>query len=184
MKTSRQPTSKSVTDIGLFRRRVELMAAEETARIAARIRERRSELGLTQGELAAKLPGKTDAQQVSKWERAIHRPEQSIEHLAAALDVDISYFYAPEPEDGTPDLMGALSPGPAAPESSSEIDAMRADIRALREDVAQITDVLTQLLAPVHDLLQAQGQIAPQVVEPEAKPSARRRSRGAKRAAS
>lgn len=182
MKTSRQPPSQSVTDIALARRRFALMAAEETARIAARIKERHSELGLTQGELAAKLPGKTDAQQVSKWERAVHRPEQAMEHLAAALEVDLSYFYAPEPQEGTPDLMGALSREPAT--AQSELEAIRAEVAGVREDLAQITDLLTQLLDPLAGLLSAQEEVAQHTAEPAPKRAAPKQRQGGRRKAS
>lgn len=85
------------------------MAAEHLIRIGARIRKRREEMGLTQRELADQLPGKADGNQVSKWERGQHRvSDDTLEHIGAALEVDPSYFLAPEPKTGTPDLMGDI----------------------------------------------------------------------------
>ena len=126
------------------------MAAEESARIASAIKRRREELDLTQAQVAARIPGKTEAQQISKWERGVFRPlPTSMEHLANALDVDISYFYAREPEiEETPDLIGALSDEqPATGDADAvraEISELRADVAAIKADVALIADVFSE----------------------------------------
>jgi transcriptional regulator with XRE-family HTH domain len=85
------------------------MAAEYKARVAGRIREARERKGLSQSSLARLLPGKVDGPSISRWERAIVAPKpDTLEALATALDVDVSYFLVAEPEPGTPDLMAAL----------------------------------------------------------------------------
>jgi transcriptional regulator with XRE-family HTH domain len=82
------------------------MAVEIAERIGARMRERREELGLTQAEVARRIEGKTTSDQVSRWERGKHQPND-LGPIARVLEVDVSYFYAPRPEtDETPDLFG------------------------------------------------------------------------------
>lgn len=100
------------------------MAAEHIARIGARIRQRREELGLSQRELAEALPGKSDGNQVSKWERGKHRVgDDTLDAIAEVLRCDVSYFHMPEPESGTADLMGALSTEVRLLDRLDEIDA-------------------------------------------------------------
>ena len=85
------------------------MAAAYLKRVGERIRERRDELGLSQRELAEQLPGKADGNQVSKWERGLHRPsDDTLEHIAKILSVDVAYFLAATPEPGTGDLLAAF----------------------------------------------------------------------------
>jgi transcriptional regulator with XRE-family HTH domain len=86
------------------------MAAEMAERIGQRMQARRAELGLTQAEVATRIEGKTTSDQVSRWERGRHQP-QNLAPIAKALEVDASYFYAPEPNKTvTPDLLdGALA---------------------------------------------------------------------------
>ncbi len=88
------------------------MASELQLRIGQRIKARREEQDLTQRELAELIPGKSDGNQVSGWERGEHRPsDATLEHIAFALEVDVSYFMAPEPSSEIPDVMGALGDG-------------------------------------------------------------------------
>lgn len=96
----------------LAARRFELMAAEYLERMGARIKARREELGLTQDEVAGKMPGKVNGQRISLWERGKNRPrDDALEALAGVLDVDVSYFMASEPTNGdTPDLMEIARP--------------------------------------------------------------------------
>lgn len=85
------------------------MAAEYKARVGARIRQAREAKGWTQSRLARELPESVDGPSVSRWENAKVAPGPDyLEALALALDVDLSFFLAPEPEPGTPDLLGAL----------------------------------------------------------------------------
>src|SRR5438128_2135398 len=74
MRTSQPPRRRLVTTDELARRRFQLMAVEWVIQMGARIRERREALHLTQRELAALLPGNVGDQQVSKWERGVHKP--------------------------------------------------------------------------------------------------------------
>lgn len=64
MPTSQVLASKSATTRTLDVRRFELMAAEHVARMGARIKARREEVGLTQRELAEKIPGKSDVERL------------------------------------------------------------------------------------------------------------------------
>lgn len=90
--------------------------AEIRERIGARIRDARKAkkrpdgTPWRQGDLARALPGHVEASSVSRWENGKVKPgDDTLEAIAKALDVDVSYFYADEPEPGTADLMGALS---------------------------------------------------------------------------
>jgi len=118
------------------------MAAEHVARIGARIRQRREELGLTQRELADLIPGKADSNQVSKWERGEHKPgDDTLEHIAKALNVDPSYFHVPEPKPGTPDLMGSLNDSSPLDQINAKLDAIIAhfEIDIAAETVARLS---------------------------------------------
>lgn len=128
MRTSQAPARKTPTTIELQRRRFELMAREHVIRMGERIRDRREERGLTQRELAELIPGKSDGNQVSKWERGEHRvSDDTLEHIARALEVDPSYFLVPAPADTEPaDLMEALKG--AEPSQLDRIETMLAEL--------------------------------------------------------
>lgn len=92
------------------------LMAEHIERVGRRIRERRDELGMTQGELARKLSGNPDAAQVSRWERGIHEPSASRkEEIAAALDTTVADLMAgpiadrPEKPTETPDPLAVYN---------------------------------------------------------------------------
>ena len=69
--------------------------------VGARIRKRRSELGLTQGDLGEAIG--LSYQQIQKYETAISRCSAGkLYELAVALDVEISYFF--DRADGVEDL--------------------------------------------------------------------------------
>lgn len=86
------------------------MASEHVKRMGSRMRERREELGMTQRQLADLVGGATDGNQVSKWERGANRPtDPTLEKLAGALQVEVSYFHTSPPANGTGDLMNAFS---------------------------------------------------------------------------
>lgn len=73
----------------------------EEMKIGRFIRDRRTELGLTQQQLADKL-GITD-KAVSKWERAVSYPDITIlRELAAALEVSVTELLAGEREETPP----------------------------------------------------------------------------------
>lgn len=115
------------------------MAAEHVERMGARIRELREKAGLTQKELAELIPGKTDSTQVSKWERGKNRPlDDTLEHIARALNCDVGVFHASEPEEASsPDLMGALTtPGDLA-QRLDQIDERGQRIEAMLEQLLE-----------------------------------------------
>lgn len=129
MPTSQVLASKSATTRALDVRRFTLMAAEHVVRMGARIKARREEVGLTQRELAEKIPGKSDGNQVSKWERGEHRvSDDTLEHIARALDVDAGYFMVAEPVPGSADLVGALA-------EQSQLDRIEAKLDELLDAV-------------------------------------------------
>lgn len=76
----------------------------EEMKIGQFIRDRRTELGLTQQQLADKL-GITD-KAVSKWEREVSYPDITIlRELAAALDVSVTELLAGERDRRLPDAV-------------------------------------------------------------------------------
>jgi len=124
-----------------------LMAAEHVARIGSRIRQRREELGLSQRELAEALPGKSDGNQVSKWELGKHNPSvDTLEAIADVLECDVSYFHVPAPRPGTPDLIGALG--------TTQLDRIEAKLdellsRVQPQSLAEATGAVEELPPPV-----------------------------------
>lgn len=111
--------------------RVQLMAAEYKSRVGNRIRAAREAKGWTQSRLARELPESIDGPSVSRWENAKVAPGPDyLEALAAALDVDLSYFLAPEPAEGAPDLLGALGTGGEA-QQLDRLEHALVDVRVL-----------------------------------------------------
>jgi len=111
------------------------MAEEHVIAIGARLRARREELHLSQGAVARQLPGTVDGNQVSRWERGVHKPsDETLEHLAKALETEVATFYVdPPPERAAPDLMGTLNgnggdPVPALQAQLTRIETMLADL--------------------------------------------------------
>lgn len=87
--------------------RLQLVATEMSLRIGNRIRQRREELGIkTQRELADLIPiSSVTNQTINKWEKGAHEPGPQYKALLAkALQVDVAYFIADEPQGPTPDL--------------------------------------------------------------------------------
>ncbi|CAA9323818.1 MAG: hypothetical protein AVDCRST_MAG68-2119 [uncultured Gemmatimonadetes bacterium] len=130
------------------------MASQHAARIGARIRERREELHLTQSQLARQMPGSIDVNQVSRWERGVHKPhDDTLAELARILEVDISYFYGDEPAPGTADLMSALGPPVnGATLLERKVDLMLRSLDVLLES-RQDEPVVAELLHDVHAVL-------------------------------
>lgn len=86
------------------------MAAEFTERVGARITKRREEMGLSKAEVARRMAGNVDANQLRRWEKGQHQPQpDSLEELARVLECDVSYFMVPEPEPETGDLLDVLT---------------------------------------------------------------------------
>lgn len=76
------------------RLRLQLVAAEYVERIGQRIRERREELGLSRPALVRKTQGLVTENDLYRWETGRHRPQDgALDDLAAALEVDTSYFF-------------------------------------------------------------------------------------------
>lgn len=123
-----------------------MMAGELARQIGARIRQRREELHLNQGQLAARFDsGAINNQRISDWERGVHKPsERYMEKLAEILERDISWFYEADRPAGTPDLLGALSPADA-----TQLDRIEAKLDYLLQEVggvdpADFTEVITR----------------------------------------
>jgi transcriptional regulator with XRE-family HTH domain len=128
------------------------MAAQYVANIGRRIRERREELGLSQEDVARELPGKVSGNQVSRWERGLHRPnDPALEALGQALNVEVAYFLGDGPSTSADT---AEDDSPPRPEQLDRIEAMLAmlvahfDLRAPRpSEVADVTEQALQQLA-------------------------------------
>lgn len=109
-------------------------------RIGRRIAEAREAAGLTQAELAAKIPGKSDGTQISKWERGVHRPgDDTLEQIAVALEKDVAWFLIKSDEaqaTGAPDLMRTLTPGADPSEQLAEISSRLNRLQAVLEELA------------------------------------------------
>jgi transcriptional regulator with XRE-family HTH domain len=88
------------------RLRLLLMAAAHVERIGTRIRERREELGLSRRKLVQRMEGVVTENDIYRWERGQHRPnDQTLDALAKALEVDVSYFLVEAPQKPVPDLL-------------------------------------------------------------------------------
>lgn len=75
------------------------MAAAYLERLGQRIRLRREELHLSRPEVARAMPGKTTENQIYRWEKGLHRPQDdALEALATVLQVDVGYFIVPAVE--------------------------------------------------------------------------------------
>lgn len=89
------------------------MANELAISLGRRIKARREELKMSQGQLAAKVG--TDAvnnQRVSDWERGVHKPnDRHMADIAGALEKPVSWFYGEGDEEPAPDLLAALGNG-------------------------------------------------------------------------
>lgn len=104
-------------------------------RIAARIRERREAVGLSQSELARRID--VDRQQVAAWESARNKPaEDSFLALARALNTSISYLFGETDHPGPPpDWRSGQGPG-----SEAEARLLEA-AQALRQVVGALESI-------------------------------------------
>jgi transcriptional regulator with XRE-family HTH domain len=111
--------------------------AEQTLRIGRRIAEARIAADLTQDQLAAKIPGKANGTQMSKWERGVHRPgDDTLDQIAQALGKDVAWFLLPDekPDTDVPPLMERLSAsdlGEQIAEMQEQLDRMQAVLEEL-----------------------------------------------------
>jgi transcriptional regulator with XRE-family HTH domain len=137
--TSQATSRRLPTTDRLAARRFALVAAEFVQRLGERIAERRKELGLTQLELALALPGKVGADQVSRWERGIHKPEDdTLEEIATVLKVPVAFFVVDKPDK-------ASTPSPFAGHDaiSDRLDAIEESVkRQLAEHAAAVEDLI------------------------------------------
>lgn len=139
------------------------MAAAYLERMGTRIRARREELGLSRGELARSMPGKVNENQIYRWEKGLHRPQDgALEALAVALKVpDASYFLAPSPEDGAGDLLGTM--GGTGREQlevvlTKRVERMEELIAHQNENLARQSEILEELREAVRQLAAGQEQ--------------------------
>lgn len=113
------------------------MTSEYKERFGSRIREAREDKGLTQPQLARLLPGSTDASTISRWETGKVLPGTRYQELlAAALDVDVSFFHVQAPQPGTADLMGALA------DSRDFSEQVLRELAGLRGEMAEMRSEL------------------------------------------
>jgi transcriptional regulator with XRE-family HTH domain len=125
------------------------VAAEYVQRMGERIQERRKELGLTQLELALALPGKVGADQVSRWERGIHKPEDdTLEEIAVVLKVPVAYFLAEAPAPDAP------TPSPFA-----GADALADGLRSLEQRMIDALGEFTQAVRDQNQALERQHEV-------------------------
>lgn len=147
--SSRMPTTDRLSAL-----RLQLVATEISTRVGKNIRRRREELGLNQRQLADRIvdqnPEKNAAvsnQTVSNWERGVNEPGGYYKSaLAAALEVDVSYFVRDEPKSPTPDLS---KPANGADALADRLDAIQ----------QQVTDQLAEHAAKVQEMLARQDAI-------------------------
>lgn len=75
--------------------------------VGANIRAAREAKGLTQSELASRLPGKVESPGISRWERGLILPGLTyLVALAHVLDRSVDWFYVAEHSDD-PDPIAA-----------------------------------------------------------------------------
>lgn len=150
------------------------MAAERVERTGLRVAERRKELGLTQHQLAERLPeASIDGQRISKWERGINSPSpDNLEALALALETDVADLVSgPTGERGeTPDLPGG-----------SQLDRIEQRLDRVEEKVDRLLDaVATPSTVDAAELRAALEAAAQRADEGREKPPAARRRKGRK----
>jgi transcriptional regulator with XRE-family HTH domain len=123
------------------RLRLQLVAAEYLERMGQRMRLRREHLGMTRGDVARAMPGKTNENAIYRWEKGLHRPEDdALEALASVLQVTgAGWFFADELKD--PD---APTPSPFAGQdgTADQFDAITARLERIE---ANQTAMLSQL---------------------------------------
>lgn len=125
------------------------MAAQYVANIGRRIRERRDELHLSQEDVARELPGKVSGNQVSRWERGLHRPnDAALEALAKALEVEVAYF---------------LSDGPLRVVAELNADGTELEVTQLDRIEEQLVAIAARLEAMDADALERDEETSDQL---------------------
>lgn len=132
------------------------MAAEYKARVGARIRKAREARDWTQTQLARELPGTVDGASVSRWETGKVMPQpDTLDALATALGVDVSYFLVEKPARPVPDLMSELRHGADGAHGLDEIGEKLDRILELLERLAGDDHVQRIAAAVVSELVDA-----------------------------
>lgn len=114
--------------------------AMEAERIGARMRERRTELGLKQREVADRIAGSTEGKDVSRWENGKHRPQgDTLDAIATALQTTVDDLYAGPRADReakpTPDLLGTNSEPEWLPEIREQLAAIQTGLAEVLEHI-------------------------------------------------
>jgi transcriptional regulator with XRE-family HTH domain len=125
--------------------------AEEAEKIGERMRERRTELGLTQRECGERMPGSVQASEWSRWERGLHRSEQ-LDDVASALETTVADLVAgplaerTEPEGN--DLLGRLGGKKKDADALSRIESALEDLAVGQAELHEKLDGLIAAQAP------------------------------------
>lgn len=147
MLTSVKPGSHFGTKSRLDRLRVQFMASEMAAHVGRRIRQRRYEMGLKQGQLAELLGGEPlNNQRISDWERGVNKPsERYMQLLAKVMDRDVSWFYKSDEEAAGPEAQILSLDNPA------DVAEIRRQLLAMQTNIAQLNERLGQLAQDAAD---------------------------------
>lgn len=129
--------------------RLALQMSEFKERVGRRIADARDAKGWTQVQLARHMPSSVDGATISRWEKGKVMPTVHLDALAEALDVDPSYFMAPEPEPATPDLIGALATD-SPQQQLDRIESMLREVLDLlrAQDIADLEADLDDVAPP------------------------------------
>lgn len=127
--------------------------AEEAQLIGGRMRERRKELGLTQREVAERIPGSTEGKDVSRWEGGHHRPQgDTLGHIATALETTVADLYSGpmadrEEQGSAPDPFATERAGARDLERlEKKVDDLVEQVSALGGELARVAATQGQLL--------------------------------------
>lgn len=122
------------------------MAADFLEALGRRIERRREELHLSRAEIARRMPGKVNENQVYRWERGKHLPKpDTLEALADVLGVSVAELMAPEPDKtSTPDPFAAT--GPTTGRLEERLAAIEEQLRLLRShNEARHAEVISRI---------------------------------------
>lgn len=139
------------------RLRLETVAAEFLERMGAQIRARRDELRLSRAEVARRMPGKVNENQVYRWEKGLHQPNpDTLQALAKVLDTDVAVFMSAPADKGS-------TPEPFAREQSD--DDVAARLVEIEARLGAIEDQLSLLLGAASIDGESQGDLADRIVK-------------------
>lgn len=128
------------------------MAAAYLERMGERIRTRREELGLSRGEVARRMPGKTNENAIYRWEKGLHRANpDALEALAQVLDVPVAHFMAPSPDDDEKPMLELLHGSDM--HFAADLKGMKKKLDALELEHARHVEVIETMLARQTQLL-------------------------------